>query len=104
MPTCRPRDRSIMVIVRVEMPAVGTENVNRGRAERRTFRVPLRGDVDSTDGTTGRTLGAGVATGVGDGAGQAAESGGGVGVATGVGVGAGVGVGVVPAPGVGVGP
>src|SRR5512146_17166 len=94
-----PRDRSSMVIVRVEMPVTGTENVSRGCADRSTFRAPLRGFADATDGG----VGVGVATGVGEGVGLADGSGVGVGLAPGSGVGVGVGLAAGVGVGVGVG-
>src|SRR5512146_2886695 len=94
-----PRDRSSMAIVRVEMPVTGIENVSRGCVDRSTFRAPLWGFADATDGG----VCVGVATGVGVGVGLADGSGVGVGVAPGVGVGLAAGVGVGVAPGVGVG-
>src|SRR5512143_2900295 len=73
-----PRDRSSIVIVRVETPVTGTENVSRGCADRSTFRAPLWGLAFSTDGGVGvgvgpaPGVGVGVPSGVGDGAGTPA--------------------------------
>ena len=63
------------MIVRTEIPTIGTENVSRGRVERGTFRVPFRGAAASTDGAaggdaTGAGVGAGLIPGSGLGAGR----------------------------------